>query len=505
MLPHPRVGLPDIDFTNHETLYLESEVFLENKEKKDIFESIWHFLASVKLAIFVLITLAVTSIIGTIVEQKAEPAQNIALLAKFFGDSAAPTVYNIFAKLGFMDMYGSWWFTSFLVIFSVNLIVCSIDRFPKTWRYIKTPQNPMSGNAIKSLPVKKELTFHTSLTIVKDEFLNSLKASRYHVSEATEENSIRLYTQKGKYARLAVYVVHLSIILIFIGAIIGIRFGFKGYLNLPEGSSSDVLYESATKSIPLGFHVKCNWYETEYYEGGDTPKEFHSEIVIIENGKEVLTKVIQVNDPLTYKGITFFQSNYGMVPNAVGQFVLDITPAGGQEKRTWLRFGDIFEIPGTGIKGRIHDFSPALTRDRNTGRLTSYSENMVNPAVAIEFIPPQGNSFIGWILKRYPETGVIPGGHSVKFADYWGVEYTGLQVSKDPGVGFIYLASIIMGIALYICFFISSKKIWVDITGDKKAVTVVIGGSTNRNRLNFEREIDKILAHVSQAIEGRSK
>ncbi|MEW6600213.1 MAG: cytochrome c biogenesis protein ResB [Nitrospirota bacterium] len=477
---------------------------MENKEKKDIFESIWHFLASVQLAIIVLITLAISSIIGTFVEQKAEPAQNIALLAKFFGDSAAPSVYNVFAKLGFMDMYGSWWFTTFLVIFSINLIVCSIDRFPKTWRFIKTPQKPMSGSAIKSLPIKKELTFKAGINTIKDEFMNSLKASKYHVSEATEENSVRLYTQKGKYARLAVYVVHLSIILIFIGAIIGIRFGFKGYLNLPEGSTSNVLYESQTKSIPLGFYVKCNWYDTQYYEGGDMPKEFQSELVIIEDGKEVLKKVIEVNDPLTYKGITFFQSNYGMMPNAVGQFVLDITPAGRQEKRIWLRFGETFEIPGTGIKGRIHDFSPALTRDRNTGRLITYSDNMVNPAVAIEFMPPDGNNYVGWILKRYPETGIIPGGHSVKFVDYWGVEYTGLQVSKDPGVWLIYLASILMGISLYICFFISSKKIWVDISGDKKTVSVVVGGTTNRSRLNFEREIDQILAHASHAIEGRS-
>lgn len=478
---------------------------MENKEKKDIFESIWQFLASIKLAIVVLIILAASSIIGTIVEQKAEPAQNIALLAKFFGDSAAPTVYNIFAKLGFMDMYGSWWFTSFLVIFSINLIVCSVDRFPKTWRLIKTPQKPMSANSIKSMPIRKELTFSSSLNTVKDELLNVLKSLRYNVFEANDEDSVRLYTQKGKYSRLAVYVVHLSIILIFLGAIIGIRFGFKGYLNLPEGSTSNVLYESEGKSIPLGFSVKCNWFETEYYEGSDTPKEFLSELVVIDNGKEVMKKVIQVNDPLTYKGITFFQSNYGMIPNAEGQFALDITPAGGQEKRVWLKFGDTFEIPGTGIKGRIQDFSPALSRDRNTGRLITYSDNMVNPAVAIEFMPPDGKNYVGWILKRYPETGVLPGGHTIKFADYWGVEFTGLQVSKDPGVWLIYLASILMGISLYLCFFISNKKIWIEITGDKKTVGMAFGGSTNRNRLNFEREIDKILAHVSQAIEKRSK
>lgn len=472
------------------------------EQKQDIFESIWKFFASVKLAIFIIILLAVSSIVGTIVEQKAEPAQNLKLLAKFFGDSAAPAVYNVFAKLGFMDMYGSWWFMGFLVIFSINLIVCSIDRFPKTWRVIKTPQKPLSDNAIKSMPIKRDLRFNTTLNAAKDAFLNTLKKAGYQVYEANEEGVARLYTQKGRYSRLAVYVVHLSIILIFLGAIIGIRFGFKGYLNLPEGQTSDVLYVSPQKSIPLGFTVKCNWYDTQYYEGGNTPKEFQSEIVIIENGKEVMSKVIEVNDPLKYKGITFFQSSYGMLDNAEGYFVLDITPSGGQAKRLWLRYGESFEIPGTGIKGKIHDFSPALARD-DSGRLTTFSENMVNPAVAIEFNPQGDNRFIGWILKRYPETGILPGGHSIKFADYWGVEYTGLQVSKDPGVWLIYLASLIMTIALYLCFFISNKKIWINIMNDNKSVRVAVGGATNRNGLNFEREIDKIVSHATEAIEGR--
>ncbi len=475
---------------------------MEDKEKKDIFESIWKFFASVRLAIVVLIVLAGSSIIGTIVEQKAEPAKNITLLAKFFGDSAAPTVYNIFAKLGFMDMYGSWWFTTFLAVFSVNLIVCSIDRFPKTWRVIKKPQKPLSDSAIKSMPIRKDLTFRTGLDTAKEQFLKSLKASRYRVNESSEENTVRLYTQKGRYARLAVYVVHLSILLIFAGAIIGVRYGFKGYLNLPEGRSSSVAYISPTEPIELGFVVKCNWYDTQYYVDSDTPREFQSELSIFENGKEVLKKTIEVNDPLKYKGITFFQSSYGMMPDTVGYFVLDIAPAGGPEKRVWLRLGDSFEIPGTGITGMINDFSTALTRDRDTGKLNTYSKNMVNPAVAIEFAEPGRDTYTGWILKRYPDTGFLPGGHSVKFADYWGVEYTGLQVTKDPGVWLIYLASTLMGVGLYICFFISHKKIWINITGNKKSVRVAIGGSTNRNRINFEKEIDKIISRASESIEG---
>jgi cytochrome c biogenesis protein len=474
------------------------------KEKKDIFESVWSFLASVKLAIFLLIILSLSSIIGTIVEQNAEPAQNIKLLAKFFGDASAPTVYNVFAKLGFMDMYDSWWFLGFLAMFGINLVICSLERFPKTWKVVQSVQRPMSENALKSLPVKKELQLKATLNAAKDGFFNTLTSSKYRVLEATEEGAVQLYTQKGRYVRLAVYVVHLSIILIFIGAIIGSVFGFKGYLNIPEGSMYNMAFESPTEKIPLGFSVKCNWYETFYYADMDAPKDFRSELVIIEDGKEVLTKVIEVNDPLTYKGITFFQSTYGMMPDVAGSFIMEIAPANAPKQTVWMRYGDTFEIAGTGIKGTIVDFSPALTRDRTTGSLVTYSENLVNPAVAIKFEEPGRDPYVGWILKRYPDTGVLNGGHAVIFKDYWGVEYTGLSVTKDPGVWLIYLASIVMAAGLYVCFFMSHKKIWVRIAGEGKKVNVTVGASTNRNRLALEQEIEKLISHASTSIEGRN-
>src|SRR4030065_2699187 len=169
------------------------------------------------------------------VEEEGHPATNIKLLAKFFGDSTAPTVYNIFVKLGFMDMYHSWWFVSLLILFSVNLIVCSIERLPKTWRLVKMPLRPLNENVIKTLPVKKEMSIKTSLNTAKEEALKSLSSYRYHVlAESAEENAAQLYSQKGRYTRLGFYVVHLSIILIFTGAIIGARFGFNGTRNLPQ-------------------------------------------------------------------------------------------------------------------------------------------------------------------------------------------------------------------------------------------------------------------------------
>jgi cytochrome c biogenesis protein len=509
----------------------------ENKtEKKDFFESIWKFLASVKLTIFILIILASSSIVGTIVEQKAEPAQNIKLLAKFFGDSLAPAVYNVFAKMGFMDMYGSWWFVAFLSLFSINLIICSIDRLPKTWKFIQRPLKPVSENALGSLPVKRAATFKTSLNAARDEIANILRASRYRLSEATEDGSVQFYSQKFKYARLGAYVVHISIILIFIGAIIGVRFGFKGYLNLPEGRTANFIYLSPSERIPLDFSLRCNWYSTEYYGDSTTPREFQSEIVVIEDGKEVLTKRIEVNDPLVYRGITFYQSSYGILsgimdefrvqdtpsggrtstlqptfskyPNSVGRFILTIRPADGQPSTLSLRRGDSFKIPGTDISGIVIGFSPTLDRDRRTGTLGTnayFKDQLVHPAVAVEVEAPGREKFVGWFLKGETTVVLPEAAHEIEFVDFRGIEYTGLSVAKDPGVWLIYLACIIMSIGLYITFFISHKKIWVHIAKDKNSVRVSAGGSVNRNKLNFEKEMDKLMSDASKAIEGRSK
>jgi cytochrome c biogenesis protein len=478
---------------------------LGNKEKVNIFDRIWDFFASVKLAIVLICLLAVTSIIGTVVPQESTKA--IQFLGRIFGDNTAPAVYNIFLKLDFMDMYHSWWFVTLLVLFCVNLTVCSIEKIPRTWRLVRTPVRPLAKDVLEKLLVKKEASFKASPEIARDEFLNAFRASKYNVKEAVEENSVQLYSEKWAYSRLGVYVVHLSILLIFVGAIIGARFGFDGSINLPEGYTSDVVYSLGGEPTPLGFSIRCNWYNTDYYTGSDTPREFSSELSILEDGKEVMKKVIEVNDPLTYKGFTFYQSSYGPVPNAVGIFVLKVSNDRGLEETLRLNHGESFEIPGSKVKGTIMGFSPALGRDPRSGDLTTYSESLVNPAVSIRFDMEGSDGFTGWVLKRYPETGIIKdAGLKIEFLDYWGAEYTGLQVSKDPGVIIIYIASIVMVLGLYAAFFLSHKKLWIRIAPvGKGSVKVTIGGSASKNRLALEKQAEHILSRASAAIDGRLK
>lgn len=465
------------------------------KENQGIVDRIWNFFSSITLAVIVFSVISLTSIVGTIIEQGAEPERNIKLLSKFFGD-ASPTVFRILDSLGFTNMFHSWWFITLLFIFAANLIICSLDRLPRIWNMVKEPIKPLSHDLFNTMPIKKEIILKGKLDNAKVAVESAIKDIGFKANIHVDDKGLQMYAEKGRYSRLGVYVTHFSIILILIGAVVGIFFGFNASLNLLEGTTSAVAYTRNGREIPLGFEIGCNDFEVSFYENSDTPRAFKSWLTILENGRPIKIKgkevtEIDVNSPLRYKGITFYQSSYGFAPTKDSLFKFSITSNDGKTQDVQLKFGESFNIPGTNIMGKVSDFSPALGIDE-AGRLFTYAEMMNNPAVFIEFTENGKQKYNQWILKRYPQTWRVPDG-VVEFKDLWGAQYTGLQVRKDPGVWIVYLGCLVMAVGLYAAFFMSHKRIWINLIEDKSGTRVVIAGSANKNRAAFEQTIEKFL------------
>ncbi len=470
--------------------------------EKSIIDKIWDIFASIKTAVIIFSIISLTSIVGTILEQGAEPETNIKILSKLFGESIAPTAFNILYKLGFTDMYRSEWFNFFLLLFAANIIICSLDRLPRILKIVKEPIRPLSNESLEKFSLKKTLTLKGKSSNIKEHVATSLRKIGFKTSESSEGSSLQLYSEKGNFSRLGVYITHLSILIILAGAIIGSFFGFNGYLPLQEGETSSFAYRDRNLKEPLGFQIRCDNFEVDFYGGSNMPKDYTSWLSIIKNGKVVKRKSIEVNDPLKYEGITFYQSNYGTVPDKnSGIFIFRIYSSDGKSVEINPRVGDKFTIPGTSIEGHIKFFSPALAIDPD-GRSFTFDELLVNPAVFIEFWESGKQKYSGWILKRNPRTWILPDGNKLEFLGYWGVEYTGLQVRKDPGVLFVYLGCIIMSIGLYITFFMSHKKIWVNMVEEKNTTRILIGAAANKNRSAFERKIEKLVSILSASQKG---
>jgi len=461
--------------------------------------TVWKSLSSVTLTVTLLIILALASIPGTIIEQGSLD-KNLVLMAKIFGPDNAYQALDIIIKLGLLDVYHSWWFILLLILLTSNLTVCTLDRFPKTWKLINTPQTPLNDAILMSISSKTELRIKGGMEKAKEKVSKALKAQGYNFSEKRVDNALHLYSQKGKYSRLGVYITHLSIILIFIGAIIGAAFGFKGYVELPEGEMRNAIFLKDQRTVrTLDFFIRCDRFNVDYYGTSDMPKDYVSDLTIIKDGREVLRKSIEVNDPLTFEGITFYQSSYGLIPNAEGRILLSVQTRGYPEIKEFnLGVGDSFQIPATDMNVKILQFNHAFAMDRY-GRVFSYSGQMVNPAIEVEVSRGNTPLYRGWILKRRPETGVLPEGHIINFHTYWGAQYTGLQVAKDPGVWIVYFGCGLMSIGLIIAFFTYHKKVWARLIEEKGHVMVTLAGSVNKNRITFEREFERLVKSITEA------
>ena len=102
-------------------------------ESKGIADQIIDFLASVKLALTVLFTMAAAAVAGTIIPQNLDPRQYL--------EAHGPVLYTFLSYLDMYNMYSSWWFNLLMAVLVVNLIVCSAKRIPKAYRLAR-PTDP---------------------------------------------------------------------------------------------------------------------------------------------------------------------------------------------------------------------------------------------------------------------------------------------------------------------------------------------------------------------------
>ena len=156
-----------------------------------------------------------------------------------------------------------------MVLFSLNLVLCTVNRFTL---FLKNRDS-------EALP--------------KESYLSALALTFFRPGPSVEEVS-RLFSgyrtvlltqqgailERGRFAQYGVFIIHASILLILLGGLVGLLFGFKGSLRLPVGEARDTLAltegpKPARKA--LGFTIKCVDFRVSFYDNGQ-PKEFVSSL-----------------------------------------------------------------------------------------------------------------------------------------------------------------------------------------------------------------------------------
>ena len=146
-------------------------------------------------------------------------------------------------------------------------------------------------------------------------------------------------------------------------------------------------------------------------------------------------------------------------------------------------------------------FAPYAMRNPATGEVQSFrtdNEEYVNPAVALEVYQGKKLAYQTMVMKMDSGQPFMPEDYIISYRGYKGTRYTGLQVTRDPGVWVVYAGFIMLCIGPLIAFFGSHKKLWVRIQERNGKAVILVAGSANRNRIGFEREFNRIVEEISK-------
>lgn len=454
---------------------------------------VWQTLGAVKTGVVLLVLVVILAAAGTIVLQR--PMTDAEEMQRAY----SPQMLRLLDGFGLTDVFHAWWFVLLLSLLSLSIIAASIQRFPIAWRFYSRPYKSPDEMFRKALPTHK-------LIPVKDEEAGLSIAERvlrkagFPAERIVRENGFSLFAERNRLSEMAVYLVHASLLLIFLGGIVDAEFGWRAFLSLTRGDQASQVQSQNGGMRQFAFAVRCDSAGQENYSDG-TPKRWWSNLSVLKNGQEVLRKQIAVNDPLVYGGLRFYQASYGQ-NGKLDRLSLTATGRdGGNVKDITIGVGETVSLDAD-TTARLAEFIPDYVV--GDGQVYTRSSDLVNPAAHLVVQPRKtGPSVNVWLppipgVEQNEASPYTFEGKSIQMA-----YFTGLEVSHEPGQLAVWAGVILMGFGLLMVFYLVHSRIWVVPVRDARGhLQLWIGGAANRNKDAFAERFGDVTKEVESAIEG---
>ena len=118
--------------------------------------------------------------------------------------------------------------------------------------------------------------------------------------------------QKQSWKRPVVCLLHISALLILLGALLTMLTGQHGEMTLHPGEANNIFEmekNGESSEVTLPFHLMLDRFEVVKYPGSRTPMDFVSHLQILDGGNA--TEVtISMNNILKHRNYRFYQSDY---------------------------------------------------------------------------------------------------------------------------------------------------------------------------------------------------
>lgn len=429
-------------------------------------------LADLRLAIILLLAIAFFSISGTVVEQ----GQSVEFYQSNYPEHPALfgfLTWKVLLIAGLDHVYRTWWFLSILILFGSSLTACTFTRqFPalksaRRWKFYEEPKQ------FEKLALSAELET-VSLTSLEQ----LLQQKNYRIFREDE----KVYARKGIIGKIGPIIVHASMLIILAGSMWGSLTGFLGQEMVASGETFKVqnIMDAgpwAGPQIPKDWSMRVNRFWIDYSPEGGID-QFYSDLSVLDKtGQEVDRKTIHVNEPLTYRGVTFYQADWALAAvrvrlNKSPVLQLPMAQLDTQGKgRIWGAWIPTKPDLSAGVSLLAKDLQGTMLVYGTDGKLLT----TVRAGTAVE---------VNGVMLSIDEV----------------VGSTGLQIKADPGIPLVYTGFGLLMLSVLMSY-LSHSQIWA-LEKDGK---LYVGGRTNRAQVTFEREVIEILDKLAESKTAEDK
>ena len=465
----------------------------------------WRQLTSMRIALILLLLLAVAAIPGSLFPQRS---QNPVQVRQYFIDNPQAAIW--LDRFSMFEVFSSPWFSAIYLLLFISLIGCVLPRSIEHLKAIgaKPPLTPKYLDRME---------FYTEMKKVDlDKVEKYLKKKHFRIRR--DENSIS--AEKGYARESGNLLFHLSLVLILIAVGVGSLLGSRGdaivnvgdrFINTP--TSYDILgfgkYQSEDSLPPFSLTVKD--FKAEYDPVTNAAIDYELTVLTANPaGSEEMTRIIKVNQPLTYGSTKIYLQANGYAPTVVvkdkaGKVIFDGPTTFLPQDGNLSSIGAI-KIPDMQPQiGFVASFLPTAARDPIRGGFSSYPE-VLDPRLLLAIwkgdlglntgVPQSVYRIDTSKMERIGLKALVLnesydfGEGSVTFTGW--TSWINLQIVNDPGKGFALIGAILAILGLLISLFTRQRRVWI-----KQGRKTQVAGLAKISIPGLEDEIKELVKEMS--------
>tara|TARA_B100001063_G_scaffold72646_1_gene66873 strand:+ start:3386 stop:4651 length:1266 start_codon:yes stop_codon:yes gene_type:complete len=411
------------------------------------------WLSDLKVAIVLLLLIALASGIGTAIPQ-GDPAN---LYLEAYADTPWLGILHgeqvLWLQLD--HVYSCSWFLGLIAWLGLSLILCSWRRqWPslvaaRRWIDYRTPRQ-----------LSKLSIAETRICPDTNEGLTKLHDTLLARGWALRRESNRLAARKGVIGRVGPLLVHAGMVLLMVGAVWGALGGNRLERFLAPGRSLDLLNRNGDTQLS----IRLDSFAVERDPAG-RPEQFRSLLSLSDSSEQ---EEISVNHPLRHRGITIYQADWSLAAISVQ---IGRSPELQLPLQTYPELGE--QIWGLVLPTRPDGSQPVfLSLDNEKGPVLVYDSD-------------------GQVITRLRPGGAAEQVNGLPMRVASVLPASGLLLKRDPGVPLVYLgfAVLLLGGGLSL---VATRQLWAVADQGK----LHVGGLCNRNLTAFAMELPKLLASL---------